>query len=141
MREMSRSEALAFLAEGTRTGKLAVTRRDGRPLVTPVWFTVEDETLVFMTGTDTLKARAMRREPRISLSVDLEAPPYAYVRVDGTAEVIEDEAALLGWATRIAERYMGREWAAARAARNAVPEERIVRVTPTRIVAWADVAG
>jgi hypothetical protein len=32
----------AFLSAGTRTGKLAYTAADGRPLVAPVWFIVED---------------------------------------------------------------------------------------------------
>jgi PPOX class probable F420-dependent enzyme len=142
MREMSTDEAYAFLADGRRTGKLAVARRDGRPMVTPVWFLIDDDrSLVFMTATSSIKARAMRREPRVSLAVDDERPPYAYVRLDGTAEVIDDQEALADWAVRIAERYMGAEWAATRGLRNAVPEERIVRVTPTRIVAWDDVAG
>jgi PPOX class probable F420-dependent enzyme len=141
MREMTRDEAFAFMAAGTHTGKLAVVRRDGRPLVTPVWFVVDDDSLVFMTMTTSLKARAMRREPRVSLAVDVEEPPYAYVRVDGTAELIDDASMLGDWATRIAARYMGADWATANSSRNAAPEERIVRITPTRVVAWDDVAG
>jgi hypothetical protein len=39
----------AFLAVGTRTGKLAYVGMDGRPLVTPVWFIVEDGCIVFNT--------------------------------------------------------------------------------------------
>jgi PPOX class probable F420-dependent enzyme len=141
MREMTDEQAYAFLAEGRRTGKLAV-RRDGRPMVTPVWFLVDDDgALVLMSMSTSVKARAMRREPRVSLAVDLEEPPYAYVRVDGIAEVIDDQAALADWAVRIAERYMGAEWAVEHGPRNAVPEERIVRITPARIVAWDDMAG
>ena len=142
MREMTDEQAYAFLAEGRRTGKLAVVRRDGRPMVTPVWFLVDDDgALVLMTMSTSVKARAIRREPRVSLAVDLEEPPYAYVRVDGIAEVIDDQAALADWAVRIAERYMGAEWAVEHGPRNAVPEERIVRITPARIVAWDDMAG
>jgi hypothetical protein len=37
---MRREEWRAFVLEGTRTGKLAVTRTDGRPHVTPIWFTL-----------------------------------------------------------------------------------------------------
>jgi nitroimidazol reductase NimA-like FMN-containing flavoprotein (pyridoxamine 5'-phosphate oxidase superfamily) len=33
MHEMSREEVRAFLLEGTRTAKLATTRKDGRPHV------------------------------------------------------------------------------------------------------------
>ncbi|MGQ0805486.1 MAG: hypothetical protein ACT4PI_16700 [Actinomycetota bacterium] len=35
---MSRGEWKAFLLEGTRTAKLATTRKDGRPHVSPIWF-------------------------------------------------------------------------------------------------------
>jgi hypothetical protein len=47
---------------------------------------------------------------------------------------------MLVWATRIGGRYMGQENADAFGRRNAAPEERLVRVTPTRIVAKADIA-
>jgi hypothetical protein len=40
MRTMSRGEAMAFLAEGTRTGKLATASPTGAPHVAPLWFVV-----------------------------------------------------------------------------------------------------
>ena len=33
---------VAFLSAGTRTGMLGFVASDGRPLVTPVWFVVDD---------------------------------------------------------------------------------------------------
>jgi nitroimidazol reductase NimA-like FMN-containing flavoprotein (pyridoxamine 5'-phosphate oxidase superfamily) len=47
---MSESEWRAFLLEGTRTGKVATTRVDGRPHVAPIWFDLDGDTLVFTTG-------------------------------------------------------------------------------------------
>ncbi len=88
-------EVHAFLTEGTRTGKLSFLSPSGRPLVTPVWFVVEDDTLVFNTGKDTAKGRALARDPRVSLCVDLEAPPYAFVQVQGAAELSEDPGELV----------------------------------------------
>jgi len=38
-----------FLGHGTRTGKLGFLAAGGRPLVAPVWFIVEDGSLVFNT--------------------------------------------------------------------------------------------
>jgi PPOX class probable F420-dependent enzyme len=141
MRRMTDEEARSFLAEGTRTGKLAVVRRDGSPLVTPIWFGVdEDGSLVFTTGGETAKGRAIRRDPRCSLCVDEDSPPYDFVRVDGVADVSEDPATLLSWATRIAARYMGADRAEAYGRRNAVPGELLVRLRPTRIVALTAVA-
>jgi nitroimidazol reductase NimA-like FMN-containing flavoprotein (pyridoxamine 5'-phosphate oxidase superfamily) len=50
-------EVSEFLAAGTRTGKLSYTGADGRPLVVPVWFIVEDGCIVFNTGKDTAPPR------------------------------------------------------------------------------------
>jgi len=72
--------------------------------------------------------------------VDDEAPPYAYVTVEGTATVDLDAHDVLAWATRIAARYMGADQAEAYGRRNAVPGEALVRVTPTKIIAEKDVA-
>lgn len=142
MRPMDADETRRFLSAGTRTGKLAVVRADGSPLVVPIWFVVDDDgTLVFMTGADTVKGRALRRDGRASVCVDREEPPYDFVRVDGTVTIEEDPAAMLPWSTRIAERYMGPSLADAYGRRNAVPGELLVRLRPIRVVAQADIAG
>ncbi len=100
---MSGEEIRAFLSHDARTGKLATVRPDGSPHVAPIWFVVDDDgTVVFTTGRDTVKGRALQRDPRISMVVDDEAPPFAYVRVDGTADLSEDLDAMLPWATAIA---------------------------------------
>ena len=108
MRRMDEAEIRAFLTYGTRTGKLAVTRLDGSPMVVPIWFDVdEDDTLLFTTWAESIKGKALRRDGRVSLCVDEEIPPYAYVRVDGVATLSDDQEQLRAWATRIGGRYMG----------------------------------
>lgn len=139
--ELSVDEARAFLSHGTRTGKLAVVRRDGAPMVVPIWFVLDDDgAVVFNTGAATTKGRALRRDPRVSICVDEEAPPYAYVRVDGVAEISDDVDAMLPWATAIARRYMGAARADEYGRRNAVPGELLVRIRPTRVVALGGIA-
>jgi PPOX class probable F420-dependent enzyme len=139
---MSETEVRAFLMHGTRTGKLAIVRRDGSPMVVPIWFSVDDDgSLLFTTWHETIKGLALRRDPRVSICVDSEDPPYAYVRVDGLAEISEDPDELRAWATRIGGRYMGADEAERFGARNGVPGELLVRVRPTRTVAEADIAG
>jgi PPOX class probable F420-dependent enzyme len=139
--KMTEDQIREFLAFGTRTAKVATVAGDGRPHVMPVWFVLDGEELVFTTGRDTLKGRHLRREPRIALCVDDDQPPFAFVSVRGRARLIEEADDLLDWATRIAERYVGPDQAEAYGRRNAVPTELLVRVTPERIVAEADVAG
>lgn len=139
---MREPEWRAFLSAGTRTGKLATVRRDGSPHVTPVWFVLDDEgRIVFNTGDTTVKGRNMRRSGRASLCVDEEAPPFAFVRVDGPVTFDDDPAELLRWATTIGGRYMGADQAEAFGRRNAVPGELLVRLVPERVVARADVAA
>jgi PPOX class probable F420-dependent enzyme len=133
--------ARAFLSEGTRTGKLSYLAASGRPLVTPVWFIVEDDTLVFNTGKESAKGRALSRDPRVTLCVDLEESPYGFVQVQATAELSEDLDELLRTATIIAARYMGQEHAEEFGKRNAVPGELVVRLRPTKVVAAFNVTG
>ncbi len=140
MREMTTEEALAFLATGTRTGKVAWVASDGRPHVAPIWFIVEDGEILFNTGAGAGKARAMQRDPRISLLVDLEEPPYAFVKVDGTVEITEDPDELLRVATLIGGRYMGADQAEAYGARNGVPGECLIRLRPTSIAGFDGIA-
>jgi PPOX class probable F420-dependent enzyme len=124
-----------FLGAGTRTGKLAYTGADGRPLVAPIWFIVEDGTLVFNTGKNTAKGRALARDPRATLCVDLEEPPYGFVQVQGDAELSEDPSELVRTATAIGARYMGADRAEEFGRRNAVPGELVVRLRPTKVIA------
>jgi PPOX class probable F420-dependent enzyme len=131
----------AFLSAGTRTGKLAYAGADGRPLVAPVWFIVEDGALVFNTGKNTAKGRALARDPRATLCVDLEEPPYAFVQVQGDAELSEDPDELVRTATAIAARYMGQDRAAEFGKRNGVPGELVVRLRPTKVNVVFDMTG
>jgi PPOX class probable F420-dependent enzyme len=131
----------AFLGAGTRTGKLAYAGADGRPLVAPVWFIVEDGALIFNTGKDTAKGRALARDPRATLCVDLEEPPYAFVQVQGDAELSEDPGELVRTATAIAARYMGQDRAAEFGKRNGVPGELVVRLRPTKVNVVFDMTG
>lgn len=141
MASLSDQRVRDFLTEGTRTGKLAFVASDGRPLVAPVWFILEGDEIVFNTGKDTAKGRSIRRDGRLSLCVDVSAPPYSFVQVQGVAEVSEDPGELLRTATDIAARYMGPDRADEFGKRNAVPGELVVRLRPTRIVTDFSVSG
>lgn len=143
---MTDAEWRSFATTGTRTGKLAVTRKDGRPHVTPVWFQLDDTdpgnpVVVFNTGRDSLKGRALRRDPRFALCVDDERPPYSFVLLECTAELVEDLTPLKTWAIRIGTRYMGPERGEEFGARNATPEEYLVRGRVDRVTAHRDVAS
>ena len=139
-RDMSADERRQFLLEGTRTGKVATTRADGRPHVTPVWFTLAGDEILFTTDETSLKAKTIRRDPRVAMCVDDQQPPFTYVLVEGTATLSDDLDELRRVATAVGGRYMGTDRAGEFGARNAVPGELVVRITPTHIVAQADIA-
>ena len=140
MREMTTEEALDFLSTGTRTAKVAWVASDGRPHVAPIWFIVEDGDILFVTSAEAGKSRAMRRDPRISLVVDIEEPPYAFVKVDGTVEITEDPGEVLRVATLAGGRNMGADQAEAYGARNGVPGECLVRLRPTSIAGFEGIS-
>ena len=138
---MTQDEIRAFLSEGTRTGKVATVRADGRPHVAPIWFLLDGDDVLFMTGSDSVKAKSLARDPRIAISVDLEEAPYAFVMIEGVAELSDDVEAMLPHSIEIGRRYMGDELGEQFGRRNAVPGELLVRVRPTKTVAIADLAG
>ena len=141
MLSLSDPQVRAFLTEGTRTGKLSYTSASGQPLVVPVWFVLEGGELVFNTGKDTAKGRALARDPRTAVCVDLEQPPYAFVQVQGVAELSEDPAELIRTATAIGARYMGPERAVEFGQRNGVPGELVVRIRPHKVLGVFDMTG
>jgi PPOX class probable F420-dependent enzyme len=131
----------AFVAAlPARTGKLAVTRLDGRPHVAPVWVDLDGDQIVFMTSAETIKGRSIVRDGRVAICFDDDRPPFSFVTLTGTTSTSTDPDELLAWATRIAGRYMGAEHAEAYGRRNAVPPEMVVRVTVDSVVAKVDVA-
>ena len=143
-REMDEAEVRRFLSEGTRTAKLAWVAANGQAQVAPVWFVVDEGAaaleVVFNTGATTSKGRALARDPRVSLVVDDDRPPFAFVKLSGAAEVSTDLEEVRTWAARIGGRYMGAERAEEFGRRNGVPGELLVRLRPTKVIAEADVA-
>lgn len=140
MHEMSPEEIRGFLSAGTRTAHLATVRSDGRPHVAPVWFVLDGDDLIFTTGARTVKGRNLERDPSVCLSVDQPSPMYSFVQITGEASLSGDQTELLRWATAIGGRYMGPDRAESFGARNAAVGELLVRVTPGKIVAVADLA-
>jgi len=141
MREMSEDETRAFLLEGTRTGKLAWVSKDGRPHVAPIWFVLDGEDVIFNTHETSGKAKALKREGRASLVVDDQAPPYSFVKIDGSITFDDDLDHVRAVATHIGGRYMGADRAEEFGARNGTDGELVVRLTPDRIAAKGDISS
>jgi PPOX class probable F420-dependent enzyme len=79
-----------------RLGHLATIDPDGAPQVTCAWIGVEGDEIVIATLPDQRKLRNMRRDPRVTLSVETSnLNPYGlteYLVVYGRAQVTEGGA-------------------------------------------------
>ena len=128
----------AFLSEGTKTGHLAWTASDGRPVAAPVWFVLDGDRVAFNTGAATAKGRAIARDPRVVMTIDLPEPPYAFVQIQGIAHIGDDLDEVRRIATETGGRYMGADRAEEFGARNGVPGELVVWIEPTKVIASLD---
>lgn len=140
MIDMTPEHMREFLLEGTRTGKVATVRPDGRPHVTPIWF---GDKLVFNTWHKSVKAANLNHDNRVTLCVDEETPPFSFVIIEGIAQVEAepDLDALRHWVTEIARRDMGDNQAEAFGHRNGVEGEWLIRIEPTKIIAKTNVSA
>ncbi|MFD5696902.1 PPOX class F420-dependent oxidoreductase [Streptomyces lasiicapitis] len=138
--KMTDEQWRAFVSHGTRTAKLSTVRADGSPHVAPIWFVLDGDDLVFNTGKDTVKGRNLARDGRVALCVDDDRPPFAFVVLQGRAELIEDLEQVRHWAARIGGRYMGEDRAEEFGKRNGVPGELLVRVRIGKVLAHDAVA-
>jgi PPOX class probable F420-dependent enzyme len=139
-RQLDHAEALDWAFAQARTAKLATVTAKGAPHVAPVWVVRDGDTIWFNTGKGTSKGKAIARDPRISMCFDDETPPFTYVIVDGTAEIVTDRDKVKEYATRIGGRYMGDDVAERYGERNSHPDELLIEVTVTKAHGWADIA-
>jgi PPOX class probable F420-dependent enzyme len=133
--EMTPQARRAFLTSGTRTAILATTRADGRPHAVPVCFVLDDDDVLFLTNEATAKGRALQRDPRVTLVVDDETPPFAFVMIEGTAQLSRSPDDIDRVAPQIAERYDGTDGIEDFVGFAHQALGTLVRVTPTKIVA------
>ncbi len=141
MKEMDENEIIDFLMKGTRTGKLSTVREDGHPHVAPIWFVWNEGKIIFCTMDSSVKAKNIRHNPQVSICVDDESPPYAFVIIQGTAKFSDNQKDLLKWNTILGGRYMGEKLAEVYGKRNTVEGSLLVEVTPTKMISEKDVAG
>ncbi|MDH3307629.1 MAG: PPOX class F420-dependent oxidoreductase [Acidimicrobiia bacterium] len=71
---------------------LTTLRADGSPRNWVVWVGVEGDHILVCTGEGAWKARDMRRDPRVSLSVTDLADPYRMASVQGRVVEVRSDA-------------------------------------------------
>jgi PPOX class probable F420-dependent enzyme len=106
--------------DGTPIAHLATVLPDGGPHTVPLWVDTRGDQVVFLTGPGSRKARNLRRDPRIALSIAPVENPLTPVVVRGrVVEWLDGDAA---WEIidRISTKYTGAPYSR--------QEERVVAV-------------
>jgi PPOX class probable F420-dependent enzyme len=143
---MTDTEVLAFLSEGARVLQLATIGRDGAPHQAPMWFTLDNDKIVFRSFTKSQKIVNLMRDPRLSVLVEA-GDAYAQlqgVMIQGTATLVTDPAYVLKIYGRLAARYpmVGDEpiemdeSSLENAFGRFAPKNTAVVVEPTKITSW-----
>jgi len=149
MSEMSKTQIRRFLNKGTFTGKLSTVKKDGSSHVVPIWFVLDYRNnedylgnIYFTTFIGSVKAENIQRDSRISMCIDDQTPPFSFVTIHGTAKLYPyKQKEVLKWATRIAERYIGKRDSKAYGERNSGDGAVLVRIKPTKIIAEKDITA
>ena len=106
---MADKEFIDSLLTARRMCRLGVTRKDGSVVIRPIWFLWENQKIVISTKVAGLHTKIVKRDPRISIVVDKDDPPYAAVVCEGRVELIEGvgkDHELLG---KLCRRYLGEQ--------------------------------
>jgi PPOX class probable F420-dependent enzyme len=149
MTEMSKAEVARFLMQGTFTGKLATVKKDGSPHVVPIWFVVENGkdrgkagNIILTTGDTSVKANNIQHDGRVSICIDDQKPPFSFVTIHGTAKIYpyKQKKEVLEWATKIAERYVGKKNAKTYGEVNSGEGAVLVRIKPKKVIAEKDIS-
>ena len=96
--------------DGTAIAHLATVSPDGSPHSIPLWVATRGEQIVFLTGPNSRKARNLRRDPRVALSLAPADNPFQPIVVRGrVVEWIEGDAA---WeiVDQISTKYIGQPY-------------------------------
>ena len=100
-------EGLGDLVELPIVATLATYRKDGTVLLSPVWHEWHDGGFNVTIERDDVKHRHVLRDPRASIAIYDNDPPYRGLELRGIPRIVEEDAAETQ--RRIAIRYLGEE--------------------------------
>ncbi|MFD2414747.1 PPOX class F420-dependent oxidoreductase [Amycolatopsis pigmentata] len=98
------------LLDGTPVAHLATLLSDGSPHSVPLWIGTRGDHVAFLTGPDSRKARNLRHDPRVAISLTPPDAPFPPVMLRG--HVVEWLDGDEGWAAvdKIAIKYTGQPY-------------------------------
>jgi PPOX class probable F420-dependent enzyme len=104
---MSLQPDLRAALEDTLIAHVATVLPDGAPHTVPVWIGTHGQHVVVMTGPGSQKARNLRRDPRVAISLTPPDNPFAPILLHG--RVVEWVDGTEGWKVidALAHKYIG----------------------------------
>jgi PPOX class probable F420-dependent enzyme len=99
--------AVRDILDGDSIAHLATVLPDGGPHAVPLWIGTEGDRVVILTGPDSRKAKNVRRDPRVALSIAPANNPFEPVTIRG--RVVEWMQGDPAWEIidRLATKYTG----------------------------------
>jgi PPOX class probable F420-dependent enzyme len=137
---MTDDEVRSFLEQG-RTATIATIGPGGFPHQVAMWYGLVDGRVCFETKARSQKVVNLRRDPRVSCSVEA-GESYDQLRgvaVEGMAVIIDDASSDEYWAAAVSvfERYQGPYTEEMRPLVEQMMNKRVVvRVDPVRVRSW-----
>jgi hypothetical protein len=119
------------LLERPLVAVLATYRANGDVLLSPVWHRWRNGGFDVVTGSDDVKTRHLRTDPRASIVVYEHEPPYRGIEIRGRAVLGPVDVDVV---REIAGRYLGDEAGGAYAARG--HDDTLIRLEPGHMRAW-----
>ena len=101
---------LSDLLSSPEVAVLATVDSAGRPEGSPIWYEAAAGKIYVHVGASSKKARNIRKNPNVSLTIDTRVAPYRGVILRGTAREIPPDDAIR---RRTAVRYLGEDTGAA----------------------------
>jgi PPOX class probable F420-dependent enzyme len=96
--------------DSTSIAHLATVLADGSPHAVPVFVGTEGDRIAIFTGPDSLKARNLRRDPRVALSIAPADNPFRPVAIRGRVVSWLDDDHAWQIIDRIAMTYTGQPY-------------------------------
>jgi PPOX class probable F420-dependent enzyme len=100
-------EKYADLLEKPAFGNLGTLMKDGSPQVTPVWVDYDGKHVRINSALGRVKDKNIRRDPRVSISLQDPANPYRYLEIRGRVVEITQNGAD-AHIDKLSQKYLGK---------------------------------
>lgn len=100
------SDKAKRIIDGKSFAHIATLNADGSPQISPVWVERDGDVVVVNTEQTRRKVRNLKRDSRVSLSIQNPDNAYEYVEIRGKVKGITTEGGFEG-IDRLGKKYMG----------------------------------